>query len=305
MNQLWIYKYRPTKVGDVIVSNERDREKFDSYVATGEFPNLLFSGPPGTGKSSMSNALVSTLGIDRSDVLRVKCSDEKIDALRDRVKNFAATMPIGKFKVVQLEEVDGIGHDAMKLLRTLIEDSQNSCRFIGTCNYLNLILPALRSRFQEFTFTAPLKYDVCLKAAEILEAEHIDYSLSDLEMTVEAAYPDFRKVIQLLESNSIGRKLRIDAGGSTHDWKLGLLPLLEAGDIGGCRKLVCETASKQELVDVYRFLYHNLHRCHRLGAQDEAIVLLARYQFQHGFVELMDPELNVAACFIEIAKLIS
>lgn len=302
MKQIWCEKYRPRTVAEVIVKSERDREKFASYVADGSFPNLLLYGGPGTGKSSMSLALIKTLGLDRSDVLKVNCSDEKIEALRDKVKNFAVTMPIGKFKVVRLEELDGIGVDAQRLLRDLMETTSGTCRFIATCNYLHLITPPLRSRFQEYEFVAPSRTDVLVKSAEVLEAEGVAFDLDDLEKVVAAGYPDFRKIIQLLESSSIGGQLKLDGGEAAADWKLQLLPLLEAGDLKACRKLVCETATREELILVYRFLYDNLHRCKQLKKQDEAVVLIAQYQFQHAHV--YDPELQIAALFIELMSLL-
>ena len=302
IKKVWVEKYRPQKVSDVIVTNARDRLKFDTYVSAGEFPSMLLEGGPGTGKTSMSNALIKSIGIDRMDVLKINCSDEKIDALRDKVKNFAMTMPLGKFKVVRLEEIDGIGEPAQRLLRELIETTSGSCRFIATCNYVNLIMPPLRSRFAEFKFHAPSKDDVLVRAAEILEAESVEFELDDLEKTVEAGYPDFRKTIQLLESNSVGGRLQIDGGGAAEDWKLGLLPLIEAGNISACRQLVCSTASPAEIIEVYRYLYKNLHRCKKLKAQDEAIVILAKYQDMSR--EAYDKELNVAACFVELGQLL-
>lgn len=302
IKQLWVEKYRPQHVNQVIVTNDRDRQKFDSFVTTGEFPNILLSGGPGTGKSSMSLALIRSIGIDRTDVLKINCSDEKIDAMRDKVKNFAMTLSIGKFKVVRLEEVDGIGEPAQRLLRDLIEVTSSSCRFIATCNYLNLVSPALRSRFHEYQFMAPSKEEVLVRAAEILEAENIEFDIDDLEKTVAAGYPDFRKTIQLLESNSIGGKLSIDGGGAAHDWKLQLLPLIEIGDIKGCRTLVCNTAAQNELIDVFTFLYKNIYRMKSLKKQDEAIVLIAEYMYKHGFCN--NPELNIAALLIEISFLV-
>ena len=301
MKKLWIAKYRPEFVKDVIVTNERDRFKFDSFAKEKQIPNLLLHGGPGTGKSSMSLALMKDLEIDRTDILKINCSDEKIDAMRDKVKNFAMTMSIGKFKVVRLEELDGIGAEAQKLLRDLMESTERSCRFIATCNYVNLVIPALRSRFQEFQFIAPSRDDILIKSAEILEMENVEFDIDVLEKVVAAGYPDFRKIIQLLESNSIGGALKIDNGGKANDWKLQLLDLLEVGDIKACRKLVCETATQAELIEVYRFLYNNLHRCKALKKQDDAIVLIAQYQYQHGFVA--DSELQIAALFIELASL--
>lgn len=302
MKKVWVEKYRPQHVKDVIVTNARERRDFDMYVDEGEIPNLLLQGGPGTGKSSMSAALIRDLNIDRSDVLKINCSDEKIDAMRDKVKNFAMTMPVGKFKVVRLEEFDGIGAEAQRLLRDLIETTSSSCRFIATCNYSHLVIPAIRSRFQEVSFVAPSRDNVLIKAAEILEAEGVEFDLDDLEKVVAAGYPDFRKVIQIMEKASKTGKLLIDSGEAASDWKLQLLPLIEAGNIGAARKVVCESATKEELIDIYRFLYDNLHRCKKLKKQDEAILLIAQYQYQHSFVS--DPELQVAALFIEIAALV-
>jgi DNA polymerase III delta prime subunit len=301
MKKIWVAKYRPEQVKDVVVTNQRDRVKFDSFVSEGEIPNLLLVGGPGTGKSSMSLALIKSLGIDRSDVLKINCSDEKIDAMRDKVKNFAMTMSVGKFKVVRLEEFDHLGNEAQALLRDLIEATERSCRYIATCNYIHKVTAPMRSRFSEFQFAAPSRDDILVRSAEILEAENIEFDLNDLEKTVAAGYPDFRKIIQLLESNSIGGTLKIDGGGAASDWKLQLLPLLESGDLRACRKLVCETATQSELIEIYRFLYENLHRVNKLKKQDEAVVLIAQYQFQHSFVS--DPELQIAALFIELMAL--
>lgn len=299
---VWVEKYRPKTVEDVIVTDDHDRKTFARYVAEGQIPNIMLIGGPGTGKSSMSLALIKELNVNRSDILKINCSDEKIDAMRDKVKAFAMTMPVGDFKVVRLEELDGIGQDAQRLLRDLIEVASGSCRFIATGNYSNLIIPAIRSRFQEFHFVSPDKDQVLLKAAEILEAENIAFDLDDLEKVVAAGYPDFRKIIQLLQQSSNTGKLIIKGADASQDWKLQLLPLIEASDINGARDVVCASATKEELVDVYRFLYDNLHRIKKLKRQDEAVVLIAQYQYQHGFVA--DPELQIAALFIEIAALI-
>ncbi len=302
MKQVWVEKYRPKTVSEVIATDAHDARTFATYVEEGEIPNMLLYGGPGTGKSSMSVALRNDLNIDRSDVLKINCSDEKIDAMREKVKNFAMTMSVGKFKLVRLEELDGIGPDAQRLLRDLIETTSQNCRFIATANYTHLIIPPLRSRFQEFQFKAPSKNDVLIRSAEILEAENIEFSLDDLEKVVAVGYPDFRKVIQLMEQSSKTGTLIIKGAEAAQDWKLQLLPLIEASEITQARKLVCETATKEELIDVYRFLYNNLHRCKQLKRQDEAIVKVAQYQYQHSFVS--DPELQVAALFIELAALV-
>jgi DNA polymerase III delta prime subunit len=306
----WFEAHRPSSIRDVIFADDRLASDFARIVETGELPNLLIHGPSGTGKTSLSQALLRDLDIDSMDRLRINCSDEKIDAMRDKVRSFAMTMPIGRsgndarpeFKVVQLEEFDYLSLDAQALLRALIEGVSGSCRFIATCNHINKVIPALRSRFQEYEFKAPQREAVLERMVSILEKSGIEADLDDIEKVVEAGYPDLRKTITLLEQNSGSGALKLAETAVASDWKLGLLPLLETGDFKTARKLVCSSATKEELVDAYRFLYDNIHRVKSMkGKHDEAVVLIAQYQYQHSFVS--DPELQLAALFIELGML--
>jgi DNA polymerase III delta prime subunit len=303
LNQVWCEKYRPKSVNKIILSDEKVKKQFNQFLISENIPNILMFGGPGTGKTSMSQALIKDLNINRLDVLRINCSDEKIDALRDKVKGFANTMPLGKFKIVRLEEFDYLNHEAQALLRSLIEDVSDSCRFIATCNYINKVTPPLRSRFQEFQMMSPDKDDVIVLAAEILEAEKIEFDITSIEKIIAVSYPDVRKMIQLLESNTVNNKLCLSNESSIVDWKLQLLPLLESSKFLQARKIVCESATQQELIDIFRFLFDNIHRAQLLvqhGYHDDAIILIAKYQYQHAFVS--DPEINIAALFCELER---
>lgn len=302
LQKLWVESYRPQTLDEIIFSSDKERKNFEVIVASGSLPNLLLVGHQGTGKTTLSLALVKEMGVDPADVLKINCSDEKIDAVRDKVKTFAYTMPMGKFKVVRLEEMDYLSQDAQALLRSLMEEVGDSCRFIATGNYINKILPAMRSRFQEHTFSAPSRDDALLRMADILVKQQIEFEVDDLEKVVEAGYPDLRKILQLIEGGSRTGKLVIRGDEAIQDWKLQLLPLLEKDDLEGARALVCKNAAREELVDVYGFLYRNLHRMPILNRKaDEAVIKIAQYQYQHQFVN--DPELQVAALFIELGAL--
>lgn len=305
IKKVWVEKYRPKSVDKVIMINERTRKIFAKYVADQEIPSLLMYGGPGTGKTSISQALIRDLGIEKMDVIKINCSLDKIDAVREKIQGFATTMPIGKFKIVRLEELDWMGVDAMGALRVVMEEASSTCRFIATCNYVNKLTPPMRSRFgQEFEISAPVKDDVLIMCAEILEAEGVEFEVDDLEKVVAAGYPDVRRVINLLQGSSTSGRLDVTGGENTvADWKLNLLPALEASDIKLARKIVCESATKEELTDVFTFLYNNLHRIKKLkNGFDDAIVTINEYQDRH--MRVSDPEINIYALFIELDRLV-
>ena len=302
LHKLWVETYRPCTLNEIILASDHERATFTRIIQSGSLPNLLLTGTQGTGKTSMSQVLVRDLKLHPADVMKINCSDEKIDGIRDKVKTFAYTMPMGSFKVVRLEEMDNLSMDAQKLLRVLIEEVSESCRFIATGNYLNRIIPALQDRFQMFRFELPDRDQVAARAVDVLTAENIEFDVEDVLKVVEAGYPSIRRVIHLLEQSSKTGTLVIKGAEAVVDWKLQLLPLLEANDIKGARKLVCETATREELQDVYRFLYSNLQRSPKLKKkEDEAVILIAQYQYQHQFVS--DVEIQVAALFTELGAL--
>jgi replication factor C small subunit len=300
-SSIWVDKYRPRHISDVIFQDDRQRELFEGFVKDGDIPNLLLSGIQGTGKTTISRALIVDLKVNYADRLRISCSDEKIDAIRNKASDFAFTMPLGKFKVVQLEEFDYLSLDAQALLRSLIEDTQSSCRWIATCNYENKIIPPVKSRFQQFHFKAPDKERVALLMADILDKEEVEYDAEDLLTYIDVGYPDIRQTIQLLQGNSLNGKLLNpkQATKDVSDWKFGLLDAVSAGDFRAARKLVCDGAAREEHEDVYRFLYDNIDKL-KVKDKEAAVLTIAEFLYKHTIVS--DTEINLAAMFIQLGR---
>ena len=144
---LWVEKYRPKTVQECILPDSI-KDTFEQFIAKGEIPNLLLSGPAGCGKTTIARALCEQLG---SDYIVINGSDEGrfLDTVRNQAKNFASTVSLvetGTHKVIIIDEADNTTHDVQLLLRANIETFYSNCRFIFTCNYKNKIIDPLHSR---------------------------------------------------------------------------------------------------------------------------------------------------------------
>jgi DNA polymerase III delta prime subunit len=184
---LWTEKYRPEKVKDMLLPSNYTKF-FKELVKDGEVPNLLlYSSTPGTGKTSIAKALCNEID---ADYLYINASSENgIDTIREDVSRFASGKSLsGKKKIVIFDEGEQLSFAAQKAILAMFEKYQNTCRFILTCNYVNKVIPAARSRFQEFDFnmnTKEIREEMIPKVTKHLKGalkfESVEYNDSVVE----------------------------------------------------------------------------------------------------------------------------
>lgn len=306
-HKLWVEKYRPRHISEYVFQNHQHEQSITRMVNERSIPNLLLSGSPGSGKTTLAQILIRAMELDDFDVLTINASDDRgIDTFREDIKSFALSFAISNFKIVHLEEADQLTLAAQMALKRFMEDVSDHVRFILTCNNVNKIIEPLRSRCEELFFKSADVDDITTLAVKILAKEKIKFDLDRVDEYVTRTYPDIRKLIGTLQQNSIDGALRpLPPAGAVSEYQFALLELLKQGDWIKARKLVCESVSGDEWESLYRFLYTNIQDVAGFDKQsvwDEAILVIAEHLYKHTICA--DSEINCAAMFIRLGQLI-
>ena len=203
--EIWIEKYRPVRL-DQVTGQEETIERLKSYVATKNLPHLLFSGPPGVGKTASAVSIAREIfGEDlwRENFIELNASDERgIDVVRTKIKNFAKTVPMGGagFKIIFLDEADALTSDAQSALRRTMERFSNNCRFILSCNYSSRIIEPIQSRCAVFRFRRLSDEAIRKRLKYIAKAQDLTVTEDGYEALIYVAQGDMRKAVNSLQA---------------------------------------------------------------------------------------------------------
>ena len=303
MEALWVEKYRPHTIADCILPDEY-KSTFQSYVDRKEIPHLLLCGGPGTGKTTVARALCDEIGCD---YLMINGSDESgIDTFRIKIKNYASTISMtGGKKVIIIDEADYLNPNSTQpAMRAAMEEFAHNCTFIMTCNYKSRIIEPLHSRCAviEFKLRKEDKPKMAMafmkRASEILTAEKVPFDKSVLAEVVKKHFPDYRRVLNELQRYSVSGKIDTGILASVADVSINeLVKSLKTQDFGAMRKWVADFGN-DDPVRLYRKIYDSLYDILDRSTIPNAVVILARYQYQAAFCA--DQELNLTACLTEM-----
>ncbi|MDD3977181.1 MAG: replication factor C small subunit [Methanomicrobium sp.] len=206
-NTIWIEKYRPRTLDDV-VGQTGIVERLKNYVAAKSLPHLLFTGTAGIGKTTSAVALAREFFGDDWQVnfRELNASDERgIDVVRNQIKQFARTAPMGDatFKILFLDEADALTNDAQSALRRTMENYAQTCRFILSCNYSSKIIDPIQSRCAIYRFKPLDREAITEEISRICKNEGLTISDDAMSAIIYIAQGDMRKAINALQGAAI------------------------------------------------------------------------------------------------------
>ena len=302
---IWVEKYRPKTIEECILP-QRTKKTFQDFVNKGEIPNMLLSGPPGIGKTTVAKALCHQLG---ADFYVINGSDEGrfLDTVRNNAKNFASTVSLtsdSKHKVIIIDEADNTTSDVQLLLRASIEEFSGNCRFIFTCNYKNKIIEPLHSRCSVVDFSVSKKDKPTIAAQffqrlnTILEEEKIDADKKVVAELINKHFPDWRRVLNECQRYSVSGKIDSGILAAFSDVSVDeLTKNLKEKNFPSVRKWVVDNLDNDPTV-LMRHVYDALYSTLKNTSVPAAVLIIARYSYQTAFVA--DQEINLLACLTEI-----
>lgn len=300
---LFVEKYRPQRIDDTILT-EKTKAMFKKFVADNSVPNLLLTGGPGVGKTTVAKAMLEEMGCDY--IVKNGSLNVNIDTLRYEISTFASAVSLqGGRKYVIFDEADYLNAaNVQPALRNFIEEYSSNCGFIFTCNFKNRIIAPLRSRLSEVDFSIE-QSDRPLLAAQfykrvraILDQENIGYDNKVVAKVIEKHFPDFRRVLTELQSYAASGKIDegifVNLKQETID---ELFALLKAKNFTEMRNWVAKN-SDQDMNEMFRRIYDAATTKVEFRTLPGFVVTIADYMYKANFVA--DQEINMVAFLTEV-----
>jgi replication factor C small subunit len=213
IQELLTEKLRPKELRHMILP-----QRISKIFENGLGHNVLLSGPPGCGKTTLAKILATGY-----PSIFINVSDESsVETIRVKINDFCSTISVmdGKSskKIVILDEFDGASDQFYKALRGTIEKFASNARFIATCNYINKVPDAIQSRFEVIDFNPvnsdeenALKSEWNRRIGLILGKIGITIDSDSLNEFQKNYYPDFRSALNKIQTWMIEGVKNVDS----------------------------------------------------------------------------------------------
>lgn len=300
---LWVEKYRPSTIEDTILPDEL-KQTFSQFVKNREIPNLILSGGPGIGKTTIARAMLEQ--IDADYIVINGSLNGNIDTLRTDIRNFASAMSFrGGRKYVILDEADYLNPQSTQpALRNFMEEFSINCGFILTCNFVNRIISPLHSRCSVINFKIENKEkpkmasSMMKRIQHILSTENVEYEDKVVASVITKYFPDWRRTINELQRYSATGKIDSGILSLEKDTSIkNLVDYLKTKNFKEMRKWVVDNLDTEPTA-LFRSIYDKSSEYLKPQSIPQLVLILSNYQYKSAFVA--DQEINLVACLTEV-----
>ena len=311
IQELLTEKLRPKELRHMILPS-----RISKLFENGLGHNVLLSGPPGCGKTTLAKILATGY-----PSIFINVSDESsVETIRVKINDFCSTISVmdGKSskKIVILDEFDGASDQFYKALRGTIEKFASNARFIATCNYINKVPDAIQSRFEVIDFNPvssaeeeELKNEWNKRIGLILGKIGIEIDSESLVEFQKNYYPDFRSALNKVQTWMIEGVKKVDSekinelGWSYED--LYTLITTSKDPVKNYQSIVGEYQGKVDEVmsalgeEFINWIINNKPELKKIIPA--VIVLVADHQAQR--TQVIDPMVSLLSLVYQIQKL--
>ncbi len=211
MNNLWIEKYRPNKIDDII-ADLNIKTEINKIINEKNIPNMILTGTPGIGKTTTLLCIAKTLygKYFEDTVLELNASDDRgIKLINNGELNAFCTQKLpysGKeaknyapHKLIIFDEADNMTEKALPIISILMDKFYMTTRFVFTCNTSSKIIESIQSRCKIIRYVRLSNEQITYRLESILKLEKIKYDIKALKEVSQLSGGDMRHAINLIQ----------------------------------------------------------------------------------------------------------